>query len=101
METITAKEYIGIGYFLKCRRKVLGICREDFCRQMNINQEILSNWENEDLENIGLYEIKKLAKILNYRPKLFIDGLPMEAYEDWTNFINQDYIDSKTFANAY
>lgn len=103
MKTITAKDYIGIGYFIKCRRIALGICKDEFCEEMSIDIETLQRWESEYLENIGLGEIIKLARILNYYPKIFIDGLPIEAYEDWNNFINQDYINygRYNFADAY
>lgn len=92
MKTITAKDYIGIGYFIKSRREALGICKESFCRQMGIEQFILDNWEDENLENIGFSEIKKLAQVLKYYPKLFIDGVPLDAYKNWNNFINQTFI---------
>jgi len=93
MESITAEKYIGIGHFLKCRRKFLGISKEIFCKEMGISKEILEKWENDYLENIGLGEMKKIAKLLKYSPLIFIDGVSLEAYKNWQAYISQAYIE--------
>lgn len=92
MINITQEDYIGLGSFIKERRKVLGMCRREFSKKMQVPINTIDRWEKEDLDNIGLKEIKQLGKILNYYPLIFINGLPEEAYLDWDNFIKQEFI---------
>lgn len=92
MVVIDSSNYIGIGYFLKSRREALGISKEEIAKSMVISVETLEKWENEDLDNMGLKEIRKMSYLLKYCPSIFIKGVPERAYIDWDNFIQEAYI---------
>lgn len=87
------EEYIQLNYFLKCRRQALKIDKEDLAKRMDISTDLLSFWEDIILDNVDLGHMKKFSKLLRFNPLVFIEGLPEDAYKNWNNFIDRDFID--------
>lgn len=65
----------------------LGLNRVELAKKMGITEGTIRKWERDGFDNAKLTNIKKLCKVLNINPLLFIGGESVNISMSYDDFI--------------